>query len=85
MNATGRRDFLKKTFLSLGGLYLYESPIISMNIRNAGTLNDQMITGKPHLKSIRIEDVDAYFEREPLRAPFGFKGGYLSELWQPVS
>lgn len=22
------------------------------------------------------------FEREPLKAPFGFKGGYLSELWQ---
>jgi len=22
------------------------------------------------------------FEREPLAAPFGFKGGYLSELWQ---
>ena len=24
------------------------------------------------------------FEREPLIAPFGFKGGYLSELWQSV-
>ena len=25
------------------------------------------------------------FEREPLLRPFGFKGGYLSELWQVVS
>lgn len=24
------------------------------------------------------------FEREPLKSPFGFKGGYLSELWQTV-
>jgi hypothetical protein len=24
------------------------------------------------------------FEREPLIAPFGFKGGYISELWQSV-
>jgi len=22
------------------------------------------------------------FQREPLKSPFGFKGGYLSELWQ---
>lgn len=25
------------------------------------------------------------FEREPLLRPFGFKGGYLSELWQVIS
>jgi len=27
---------------------------------------------------------DCNFEREPLAAPFGFKGGYLSELWQSM-
>ena len=35
--------------------------------------------------NIKIIGVDSRFEREPLRNPFGFKGGYLSELWQTVS
>ncbi len=34
---------------------------------------------------IHITRVDSNFEREPLLRPFGFKGGYLSELWQPIS
>ncbi|PYI51405.1 enolase C-terminal domain-like protein [Paenibacillus flagellatus] len=31
---------------------------------------------------IRIEQARWAVEREPLATPFGFKGGYLSELWQ---
>jgi L-alanine-DL-glutamate epimerase-like enolase superfamily enzyme len=31
---------------------------------------------------ISIKRTDSNFEREPLAAPFGFKGGYLNELWQ---
>ena len=34
---------------------------------------------------IKIALTDSNFEREPLLQPFGFKGGYLSELWQTVS
>lgn len=34
---------------------------------------------------IRIAGVGSYFEREPLLHPLGFKGGYLSELWQVAS
>ena len=33
----------------------------------------------------RISKAAIEFEREPLLRPFGFKGGYLSELWQVVS
>lgn len=33
-------------------------------------------------KPIRIKSVDSNFEREPLVRPFGFKGGYVSEIWQ---
>jgi len=33
---------------------------------------------------MRISSVNCNFEREPLQAPFGFKGGYLSEIWQSV-
>ena len=34
---------------------------------------------------IKIVGVDSNFEREPLIRPFGFKGGYLSEIWQTVA
>ena len=30
----------------------------------------------------RMVEVDSEFEREPLLRPFGFKGGYMSEIWQ---
>jgi hypothetical protein len=36
-------------------------------------------------KTIRIRSVGLDFEREPLIRPTGFKGGYLTELWQPVA
>jgi len=32
-----------------------------------------------------ITHTDCNFEREPLITPLGFKGGYLSELWQTVA
>ena len=35
--------------------------------------------------SIAIARVGAEFEREPLVRPFGFKGGYMSEIWQSVA
>ncbi|MCE5323516.1 L-alanine-DL-glutamate epimerase [bacterium] len=31
---------------------------------------------------IEIKKINSNFEREPLISAFGFKGGYLSELWQ---
>lgn len=34
---------------------------------------------------IRITRSDLNFEREPLAAPWGFKGGYLTELWQSIA
>ncbi len=34
---------------------------------------------------ITIKRTADNFEREPLLAPFGFKGGYVSELWQTVA
>jgi L-alanine-DL-glutamate epimerase-like enolase superfamily enzyme len=32
--------------------------------------------------SIKITNVQSTFEREPLIRPFGFKGGYMKEIWQ---
>ena len=33
---------------------------------------------------MKITNAVSNFVREPLLSPFGFKGGYLSELWQVV-
>jgi L-alanine-DL-glutamate epimerase-like enolase superfamily enzyme len=35
--------------------------------------------------SVTIARVNANFEREPMVRPFGFKGGYLTEIWQAVA
>jgi L-alanine-DL-glutamate epimerase-like enolase superfamily enzyme len=36
-------------------------------------------------KSIQIVATNSNFEREPLIRPFGFKGGYLTEIWQTAA
>ncbi|MDD4756809.1 MAG: enolase C-terminal domain-like protein [Prolixibacteraceae bacterium] len=36
-------------------------------------------------EKIRITGVRSALEKEPLIQPFGFKGGYLSELWQSIA
>jgi len=42
-------------------------------------------SGLKQRKALTIEAVDSNFEREPLIRPFGFKGGYMSEIWQTVA
>jgi hypothetical protein len=37
-----------------------------------------------YTKEIKIESANCNFEREPLIRPFGFKGGYVREIWQSV-
>jgi L-alanine-DL-glutamate epimerase-like enolase superfamily enzyme len=32
--------------------------------------------------AVRVHRTDSTFEREPLIRPFGFKGGYMTEIWQ---
>lgn len=34
---------------------------------------------------IKIGQVDSNFEREPLRRPFGFKGGAMTNVWQTMA
>ncbi len=33
---------------------------------------------------MKIETNNCNFEREPLLAPFGFKGGYITDVWQSI-
>lgn len=37
------------------------------------------------LKDIKVARVSSNFEREPLIRPFGFKGGYMKEIWQTAA
>lgn len=37
------------------------------------------------MRPIRIQNVASTFEREPLVRPFGFKGGFMTDIWQVVS
>lgn len=46
-------------------------------------LGSSMVSGG--LKPITIAAVNSNFEREPLVRPFGFKGGYMTEIWQTVN
>ena len=34
---------------------------------------------------IKIQQVSSDFEREPLATPYGFKGGYMTNVWQVVA
>jgi L-alanine-DL-glutamate epimerase-like enolase superfamily enzyme len=36
-------------------------------------------------KNISIQSVGSNFEREPLIRPLGFKGGYMTEIWQTAN
>jgi len=68
-----RRKFVRNSGLIAAGL---------------GTLG---LTGLPSCspakkkKEIEIVSTAAAFEREPLIRPFGFKGGYMTEIWQTAA
>jgi L-alanine-DL-glutamate epimerase-like enolase superfamily enzyme len=47
-------------------------------------LEDKM-SEEGNTKSITIETINSDFEREALVRPFGFKGGYLTEIWQTIA
>ncbi len=71
-NNWSRRNFIKSTGIA-GGL-LTTVPSFAMNSNK-----------DVKYKSIRISDTSSNFEREPLIRPFGFKGGYMSEIWQTAA
>lgn len=69
-----RRDFIMNTALATGTTMMgnpLKLPASSKNPENR--------------KSILIKKVSSNFEREPLIHPFGFKGNYLTEIWQTAN
>ena len=73
MKHQNRRTFIKNSIIT-GSAMALNNPFSMLG--NSGSQS---------LKEIQIKKVDSNFEREPLIRPFGFKGGYMSEIWQTVS
>ncbi|MCG8310304.1 MAG: L-alanine-DL-glutamate epimerase [Cytophagales bacterium] len=72
LTSISRRAFVRSSSLVTGSLVA--APLI--NSCAAQSNQDKEIT---------ISHVNSNFEREPLIRPFGFKGGYMTEIWQTVS
>lgn len=72
-NKFGRRGFVKKATLLSGALSLGVPNIM-------GSMNQNNLRN-----SFTIEEGKAAFEREPLIHSYGFKGGYITRLWQVVT
>jgi L-alanine-DL-glutamate epimerase-like enolase superfamily enzyme len=68
-----RRDFIKTSAIAAGGSML-----------GGYSVKKEMTDRKPD-KLIKITEVSSNFEREPLIRPFGFKGGYMREIWQSIA
>lgn len=50
-----------------------------------GQMNEVYSRPSRMSKRITIARVDSDFEREPLARPYGFKGGYISKVWQTAA
>ncbi len=80
MNKTPSREVSRRDFLAQAGALAGLSvlgPLDSFSTAGRGA--------RASSKKITIAHVDTNFEREPLIRPFGFKGGFLTEIWQSVA
>jgi L-alanine-DL-glutamate epimerase-like enolase superfamily enzyme len=72
MDKVPRRDFIKAAMMAnMAGLS-------NMVLPFSGFENSR----KVEPKTIKVKNTDSNFERETLIRPFGFKGGYMTEMWQ---
>lgn len=89
-----RRDFMRHssilagTGLTLGAGFSCTNPSGETFLK--GKQPDNLLTKSPFTaipgeKKIKVTEVNANFEREPLIRPFGFKGGAMKEIWQTAA
>ena len=74
MNNNSRRSFIKNSMVATGATMMI-NPVKML------AFESDIAPAKP----IQITGVNSNFEREPLVRPFGFKGGYMTEIWQTVN
>jgi L-alanine-DL-glutamate epimerase-like enolase superfamily enzyme len=77
INNRSRRSFLKKTSVWSG------SVVIGFPFSGMTMENNREKASRSNM--IEIQKVNSNFVREPLIRPFGFKGGFLTEIWQTIS
>jgi L-alanine-DL-glutamate epimerase-like enolase superfamily enzyme len=75
ITSLSRRSFIKNSS-AIAGLSLVSTPV-------AGYPSGSKKKGMN--MPITIKEVDSNLEREPLIRPFGFKGGYMTEIWQTAA
>ncbi len=81
-----RRQFIINSISTMGGVTFFNSSCVPNITTKKETSKISIISPLESVRGrIKIKDVNSHFEREPLLSPFGFKGGYLSELWQVIS
>lgn len=69
-----RRSFIKSGILAAGAV------AVGAKLDILGLRTNSKVP-----KTIHISGVGSNFEREPLIRPFGFKGGYMTEIWQSAA
>jgi L-alanine-DL-glutamate epimerase-like enolase superfamily enzyme len=69
-----RREFIQKNGLLIGAAAVA-----------ASAATDHLFAQSHAPTRLTISGVNADFEREPLIRPFGFKGGYMTEIWQTAA
>lgn len=63
--------------------FLQQSAALASLAPLAPTQMFTSMSAKP--QKISIREVSSNFEREPLATPYGFKGGYMTNVWQTIS
>ncbi len=74
-----RREFIERASALAGLMSVGISPWSCKKNSDKNSIN------KRKRNKVKINQIDLTFEPEPLIRPFGFKGGYLSELWQTAA
>lgn len=77
-----RRNFMKSVgaVAALGATGMNRDVLGVADMKQ--TVNPTLTSGGKATNPFRVMATDSNFEREPLIRPFGFKGGYLREIWQ---
>ncbi|MCK5443517.1 MAG: hypothetical protein KAJ23_16650 [Maribacter sp.] len=75
-----RRGFIRKSSALAIGMSTI-TPSMAAHFQGKGSAGWE----SANLASIKINQVNSNFEREPLGRPFGFKGGAMTNVWQTVA
>jgi L-alanine-DL-glutamate epimerase-like enolase superfamily enzyme len=78
------RKYTRREFIENAGLF---AGLIAFDGTQASSIHnsENSTEKKSNRNRVQIKKVDLAFEREPLIRPFGFKGGFVSELWQTAA